>query len=376
MAVGLEPPVERFAPPPAMAGPARPQRIVERLKHHALAVLFVLLAFSLTLALQAVTSRAYYILFVPAVMLAAWYGGLAAGLTASAATFVLTLAFLLPTGTLVDQLAWVVVAAAVAVATSTLVARRRAAEARLAALLAQEQARRGEAESESSRKSAFLAQVAHELRQPLGAITTATALLDPATVSPETKDRALGVITRQAEHLRRLVDDLLDLSRMTRHELQLRKVNMDICDVVEDCCHSVEPDVTGRGIRFVSSLPDCPVSIHADSTRIRQIVLNLLTNAVKFTDAGGEIHLSVEEYSSEVVIRVKDTGRGISADRLLTIFEMFQTGDGDGGGLGVGLAVVKGLTEVHGGTVHATSPGLGAGSEFIVRLPNNVRPAA
>src|SRR5919106_2592198 len=131
----------------------RLQRILGRLKHHALAVLFVLLAFGLTLTLQAVASRAYYVLFVPAVMFAAWFGGLAAGLTASVATVVLTVAFLLPTGTIVDQLAWVVVAAAVAVATSTLVGRRRAAEGRLATLLAQEQVRRGEAESESKQKS-------------------------------------------------------------------------------------------------------------------------------------------------------------------------------------------------------------------------------
>ena len=230
--------------------------------------------------------------------------------------------------------------------------------------------------SNKTTRRAFLAQVAHELRQPLGAITTAAGLLAPATVSPATRDRALGVITRQTEHLRRLVDDLLDLSRMTRHELQLRRVNIDVCDVVEDCCQSVTPDVTGRGIRFVSSLPECPVPLHADSTRIRQIVLNLLTNAVKFTEAGGEVHLIVEQCPSEIVIRVKDNGRGISADRLSTIFDMFQTGDGEGGGLGVGLAVVKGLTEVHGGTVHATSPGLGGGSEFVVRLPNNIRPAA
>jgi signal transduction histidine kinase len=243
-------------------------------------------------------------------------------------------------------------------------------------LLAQEQVRRGAAESESKEKSAFLAQVAHELRQPLAAITTAAGLLDPKTVSPATKDRAVGVITRQTEHLRRLVDDLLDLSRMTRDELHLRKVNMDICDVVEDCCQSIEPDATVRGIRFVSSLPNCPVSIHADSTRIRQIVLNLLTNAVKFTPAGGEVHVIVELHPLEVVIRVRDTGRGISSERLLTIFDMFQTGDDEGGGLGVGLAVVKGLTEVHGGTVLATSPGLGRGSEFIVTLPNNIRTAA
>jgi signal transduction histidine kinase len=162
---------------------------LERLKHHGLAVLFVLLAFGLTLGLQAVASRAYYILFVPAVMFATWFGGLAAGLTASVATVVFTVAFLLPSGSTVDQLAWVIVAAAVAVATSTLVARRRVAETRLATLLAGEQGRRGEAESQNERKSAFLAQVAHELRQPLGAITTATGLLDGPNVSPAAKTR-------------------------------------------------------------------------------------------------------------------------------------------------------------------------------------------
>jgi signal transduction histidine kinase len=352
------------------------QGTLERLKHHGVAVLFVLLAFGLTLGLQAVASRAYYILFVPAVMFATWFGGLAAGLTASVATVVLTVAFLLPSGTIVDQLAWVIVAGAIAVATSTLVARRRVAEARLATLLAEEQGRRGEADSQNERKSAFLAQVAHELRQPLGAISTATGLLEGANVSPAAKDRALGVITRQTEHLRRLVDDLLDLSRMTRDDLHLRKVNVDICDVVEDCCHSIEPDANGRGIRFVSSVPDCPVTIHADATRMRQIVLNLLTNAVKFTEPGGEVQLVVEQQPLAVVIRVSDTGRGISADRLSTIFDMFQTGGEDGGGLGIGLAVVKGLTEVHGGTVRATSPGPGRGSEFIVTLPLDVRPAA
>jgi len=164
----------------------------------------------------------------------------------------------------------------VAIATSTLVARRRVAEARLSNLLAQEQVRRGEAESQSEQKSAFLAQVAHELRQPLGAITTAAGLLEVGDGCPATKDRTLGVITRQTDHLRRLVDDLLDLSRMRRNELQLRKANMDICEVVEDCCHSIEPDVAGRGIRLAPSVPKCPVPFCADAMRIRQIVLNLL----------------------------------------------------------------------------------------------------
>jgi signal transduction histidine kinase len=123
-------------------------------------------------------------------------------------------------------------------------------------------------------------------------------------------------------------------------------------------------------------LRSTPVSIQADATRVRQIVLNLLTNAVKFTEPGGQIHLSLGQHPTNIVIRVRDTGRGIARERLPAIFEMFQTAGGEGTGLGVGLAVVKGLTEIHGGEVMATSEGLGQGSEFTVTLPTHTRPAA
>lgn len=139
--------------------------------------------------------------------------------------------FLLPAGSLVDQLAWVAVAAAVTIGTSTLVARRRTAEDRLAALLAEAQTRRGEAESRNEQKTALLAQVAHELRQPLSAMTTAARLLDDGDVAPDAKARAAGVIARQTEHLRRLIDDLFDLSRMTRNELRVRKARMSRLDL-------------------------------------------------------------------------------------------------------------------------------------------------
>lgn len=255
-------------------------------------------------------------------------------------------------------------------------ARRRNAEEQLAALLAAEQVRRGEAESQSQQKTALPAQVAHELRQPLTAITTAARLLEAFDVPERTRERALGVIVRQTDHLKLLIDDLLDLSRMARRELQLRKTHLDLCEIVDDCIQSIEPAATDRDVRFSRSIPQCPISIHADATRVRQIVLNLLTNAVKFTDAGGEIHLALEQHPMNIVIRVRDTGRGISRERLPNIFDMFQTGDGEGTGVGVGLAVVKGLTEVHGGEVSASSEGVGLGSEFTVILPTEARPAA
>jgi signal transduction histidine kinase len=257
-------------------------------RHHALAVLFVLLAFAATVGLQAIAGRSYFILYISAVIFATWFGGLSAGLTASVAAVLLSVLFQLPEGAPVAEFEWIIVLAVVTIATSTLVARRRRAEERLATLLAQEQARRGEAESLSAQKTHLLAQVAHELRQPLGAIVTATRLATEPDTTAAAKDRAMSVITQQS----------------------------------------------------------------------------------------GEIHVGVEQGPNEVVIRVRDTGRGIPPEGLSTIFDMFQTGTGEGTGLGVGLAVVKGLTEMHGGSVRAISKGIGHGSEFVVTLPANVRPAA
>jgi signal transduction histidine kinase len=349
------------------------------LARHALAALFVAVAFVLTVLLRTVTPRFHFILFVPAVMFAAWFGGRAAGLTASALTVVLAAAFLLPGGAFIEELAWLIVAAIVVVGTSALTAAHRRAEARLAALLSQESARRREAESLSQLKSDVLAQIAHELRQPLGAITSAAQVLEKAPTDAS-RERGLGVITRQTEHLRRLVDDLLDASRLQRRELKLQTSDVDLCEVVEDVRHVIAPAVTERRIELSSSIPACPLIVRADATRVRQILSNLLSNAVKYTGHGGRIDLVLEETKGDdggVVIRVRDTGRGIPPERLTQIFEMFQTGHGEGTGLGVGLAIVKGLAEMHGGSVQATSDGPGRGSEFIVRLPAGAeRPAA
>ena len=341
----------------------------------ALALFCVAAAFALTIGIQQIAPRAFFILFVPAVMFSTWFGGRASGLIASALTVVATM-FLLPRSEVADQIAWVIVAAIVTFGTSELTAQRRRAEEALKIRAAEERIRRRDAESVSQLKTDLLAQVAHELRQPLNAIGMATRLLEtPQTDSA--RNRAVGVIQRQADHLSHLVDDLLDLSGMNRQELQLRMSEIDLCQVIDDSIHVIADAADARGVEFAASVPPCPVPVTADPTRVRQIVSNLLSNAVKFTPSGGKIDLIVERTPSDaVVIRVRDTGRGIEADRLPHIFDMFHKSEG-GAGLGVGLAVVKGLTEMHGGSVEARSAGPGRGSEFVVTLPAHAeRPAA
>jgi signal transduction histidine kinase len=333
----------------------------------AIAFVCVAAAFVVTLILQRVALRAYFILFLPAVMFSTWFGGRTAGLIASALTVVAAV-YLLPRTEKVDQLAWVIAAAIVTFGTSILTDARRRAETLLSAQAAEESSRRRDAESLSQLKTDLLAQVAHELRQPLSAMTAAAGLLQ-VEGSEATRKRAVATIARQTNHLRLLIDDLLDLSRMSRHQLQLQTSDIDLCDVVDDSLNVIAADVAARKIDLSTSLPPCPVSLTADPTRVRQILSNLLSNAVKFTPDGGKIDLALEQTGSHVVMRVRDNGRGIPPDHLRIIFDMFQKGSGEGTGLGVGLAVARGLAEMHGGSVEARSDGPGFGSEFVVKLP-------
>jgi signal transduction histidine kinase len=340
---------------------------VRHLRAAALAVLLVGAAYVLTIALRTVAPRTYFIQFVPAVMFSTWFGGLGAGLLASVLT-VIAATSLLPRSELADQLVWLVVAGIVTVVTSALTARRHRAERELSASVIDERSRRHDAESLSDLKTDLLAQVAHELRQPLSALSVASRLLD-STQSDSARERATAVVARQTEHLRRIVDDLFDLSKLSRQELQLRKSDFDLCEIVDDSVQGIAPDLSARGVDLSSTIPPCPLYVHADATRVRQILSNLLANAVKFTPAGGKVDILVEQETSHIIVRVRDTGRGISSDALPHIFEMFHKGDGESPGLGVGLAVVKGLAEAHGGSVEVHSDGLERGSEFVVKLP-------
>jgi signal transduction histidine kinase len=333
----------------------------------AVAVVFVAAAFVLTLILQRVALRAYFMLFVPAVMFSTWVGGRGSGMVASALT-VVAATYLLPRTELVDQFAWLVVAAIVTFGTSLMTDARRRAEAVLTAQAKEESARRRDAESLSQLKTDVLAQVAHELRQPLSAVTAAVGLLQ-VEGSESARQRAVATIARQTNHLRLLIDDLLDLSRMARQQLQLHESDIDLCEVVDDSLSVIAAEIAARRIDLSTTIPPCPVHLTADPTRMRQILSNLLSNAVKFTPEGGKIDLALEQTPGQVVLRVRDNGRGIPPDHLRDIFDMFHKGEGDSTGLGVGLAVAKGLAEMHGGSVEAHSDGPGSGSEFIVRLP-------
>ncbi len=223
------------------------------------------------------------------------------------------------------------------------------------------------------RKDEFLATLAHELRNPLAPIRNAVQVL--RLKGPDEPDLRWGrdVIDRQVEHLTRLIDDLLDISRITRNKLELRKQRIELAEVITGAVESSRPAIEQCGHELTVTLPPQPVYLNGDLVRLAQVFLNLLNNAAKYTERGGRIWLTAERQGSEVVVRVKDTGMGIPAEKLPRLFEMFfqvdRTLERSQGGLGIGLSLVRRLVELHGGRVEARSDGVGKGSEFIVRLP-------
>jgi PAS domain S-box-containing protein len=223
------------------------------------------------------------------------------------------------------------------------------------------------------RKDEFLATLAHELRNPLAPIRIAVQLLRMAGPLSPTAEEARDMIDRQVSQMVRLVDDLLDVSRITRGKLDLRKEQVDVTTVVQSALETARPLIERAGHALTATLPPEPVFLEADPVRLSQVIANLLTNAAKYTNAGGQIWLAVERLSDEVSVAVKDTGIGIAAEHLPRLFEMFSQVapalERSQGGLGIGLALVKGLVEMHGGSVAASSAGLGKGSQFVVRLP-------
>ncbi len=223
------------------------------------------------------------------------------------------------------------------------------------------------------RKDEFLATLAHELRNPLAPIRHAAAVATLPGASPEQVRRSHAVIDRQVRHMAVLLDDLLDISRITQGKLQLRLDIVDLQGVIDAALEAARPVLLAKNHRLSVAIPPHAVRVSADSVRLAQILSNLLNNAAKYTDPGGLIRLSVATEGREIVIRVADNGVGISSDALPTLFTMFSQVksalDRAEGGLGIGLSLVKGLVELHGGSVSARSRGAGLGSEFIVRLP-------
>ncbi|HEX4963291.1 MAG TPA: ATP-binding protein [Thermoanaerobaculia bacterium] len=223
------------------------------------------------------------------------------------------------------------------------------------------------------RKDEFLATLAHELRNPLAPIRNGLQILQLGRGNPERVERARSMMERQVQQMVRLIDELLDLSRISRGKIALRRERVDLATVVASAVETSRPLIDQAGHELTVGLPAEPVFVDADVTRLAQVFANLLNNAAKYTERGGHIGFTVEPTGAEVTVTVKDDGIGIPADMLPRVFEMFAQVDRSleraQGGLGIGLSIVKRLTEMHGGTVEAKSAGRGRGSELVVRLP-------
>jgi PAS domain S-box-containing protein len=235
-------------------------------------------------------------------------------------------------------------------------------------------AARAKAEAASQAKDQFLAMLGHELRNPLGAISSAVSVLGQSSSISEHDRRAREVIAHQTEHLSRLVADLLDVTRGALGKIELVRSPIDMAAAVRRCLATLES--TEQLGQHVVSVAAEPVWVQADGVRIEQIVMNLMSNALKFTPRGGAITVTVRRERDEAVLRVADDGAGISAELLPVVFDLFVQGEGNldrrAGGLGIGLTLVRRLVELHGGRVDAASPGQGRGSVFTVRLPASV----
>ena len=239
-------------------------------------------------------------------------------------------------------------------------------------LLAREQAARTEAETANRAKDQFLALLAHELRNPLAPILTSAVVIRRNGAAPEI-ERAANIVERQARHLGRLLEDLLDVSRITRGTIELRCETVVLATAVTDALEAARPLIDEMGHTVSLSLPSTPVYVEADPTRLEQIIVNVLNNAAKYTPPKGRITVNVVQEDGEGVLRIRDTGVGISPEMRPRIFDLFSRGDQSlahtSGGLGIGLTLVHRLVELHGGRVSVHSDGAGRGSEFTIRLP-------
>ncbi len=240
-------------------------------------------------------------------------------------------------------------------------------------LLVSEQIARAEAESANRLKDEFLATVSHELRTPLTAILGWTHMLRHGALDEATAARGLETIERNAQSQAQLVEDILDVSRVITGKLRLNIGQVDAASVVNEAIDSVQLAADTKGIKLEVRLDPSARHVAGDASRLQQVVWNLLSNAIKFTPAGGRVEVRMERAGSDAQIRVSDTGCGIAPDFLPFIFDRFRQADGSTmrchGGLGLGLAIVRHLVELHGGTVHASSEGEGRGSTFTIRLP-------
>jgi signal transduction histidine kinase len=365
---------------------------------------FALLAFAAALLVRLALDpllgdRLPFLFACLAVVAVAWHGGFGpSALALGLGTLATAYFFLPPRHTLADSLAahrvqvsgFLFLGLTIGLFSERLRAARRRAEGHAREALRQRQeleqevARRKRLEEElqrraqelaaaDRRKDEFLAMLSHELRGPLAPLRTAAQVLRLRGPADPHGQEACDIIDRQVTHLGRLVDDLLDVSRITRGKVTLHRRRLAVADVLAAAVEAARPALDARGHRLGVTSPPEPLWVEGDPTRLAQVVGNLLTNAAKYTPDGGDVRLTAGREADQAVIRVRDTGVGIAADLLPHVFELFTQGEHppgrSEGGLGIGLTVVRGLAELHGGRVEALSDGPGQGSEFVVRLP-------
>lgn len=223
------------------------------------------------------------------------------------------------------------------------------------------------------RKDEFLASMGHELRNPLPPIRNALEIMRLSSNNPQAVERGRTMIERQLNQLVRLIDDLLDLSRFTRGKIRLRMETVELSDILEAAIETSRPLIEAAQHQLIVNMPKTRIYFEGDATRLTQVVVNLLNNAAKYTEPKGKIVLSGEKKDDQVVIRLQDNGIGIAPEMIPHIFDIFTQANRSEhqlqGGLGIGLALVRGIVQMHGGTAEAHSPGINQGSEFVVRLP-------
>lgn len=252
-----------------------------------------------------------------------------------------------------------------------------------AAAQAEERAKREAAEESERRKDEFLAILAHELRNPLAPLQNALHLLQSSNLKPDMAATAHRMMNRQLQHMVRLVDDLMDVSRITRGKIDLHIESVSLTDVIESAVETARPLINDKSHIIEIEAAKKPIIVRADFVRLSQVFSNLLNNAAKYMDSGGLITVAIEQSNNYVMVHIKDTGIGIAPEKLPTVFDLFTQVDSSltrsQGGLGIGLTLVKSLVEMQKGFVEARSDGLNSGSTFTVTLPitkqkNNVMP--
>jgi signal transduction histidine kinase len=339
----------------------------------------VLAASIVSIVVRPLTHAAASPLFVAAVTASAWLGGLSAGLLATllaAVALDAVMASSWPSFTLTeDAVAQLVVFVFVALFVSTLDHARRRAESQREELLERERTARADAEEANRAKDEFVTIVAHELRTPLTAIVSWSAAMSDARLGPALASRALEAIRRNATLQARVIADLVDLSRLGRGRLALQLDAVDLCGVVTAAVEALTVTATSRGIKVVADLSATYPRVYGDAARLQQVVGNLLGNAIKHSDCGTSVSVTLDAVGSTARIVVTDEGHGIAPELLPHVFEPYRQGEGgESSGLGLGLAIVRQLVELHGGRVEAASRGVGHGACFTVWLPAMSRP--